>query len=116
MEERRFSAASIVAKTWGFSPRGHSSEQSNARTSNSSYRARFHRQRSWPAENYFLYQKIANATSATVMIHNTMSLLRFFSSAIGSSTAHLHSRFKSRDESPPPTGTSRLPCHPQNTD
>jgi hypothetical protein len=29
-----------------------------------------------------LYQKIANATSATVMIHSTMSLLRFFSSAI----------------------------------
>ena len=30
-------------------------------------------------ENYFLYQKIASATSATVMIHRTMSLLRFFS-------------------------------------
>ena len=28
------------------------------------------------------YQKNANATSATVMIHRTMSLLRFFSSAI----------------------------------
>lgn len=35
-------------------------------------------------ENYrgFMYQKIASATRATVMIHRTMSLLRFFSSAI----------------------------------
>jgi len=47
------------------------------------------------SQNYFLYQKIANATSATVMIHNTMSLLRFFSSAMASSTPHLHSGFKS---------------------
>ena len=30
-----------------------------------------------------MYQKIASATRATVMIHRTMSLLRFFSSAIG---------------------------------
>ncbi len=30
----------------------------------------------------FMYQKIASATRATVMIHKTMSLLRFFSSAI----------------------------------
>ena len=31
---------------------------------------------------YLLYQKIAIATKTTVMIHKTMSLLRFFSSAI----------------------------------
>lgn len=31
------------------------------------------------ADYGFLYQKIANATRATVMIHRTMSLLRFFS-------------------------------------
>lgn len=48
----------------------------------------------------FMYQKIANATRATVMIHRTMSLLRFFSSAINTSTAHLKSRFKCRVESP----------------
>ncbi len=29
--------------------------------------------------DYFLYQKIASATSATVMIQRTMSLLRLFS-------------------------------------
>lgn len=54
------------------------------------------------AGNYFgfMYQKIANATRATVMIHRTMSLLRFFSSAIRTSTAHLKSRFKCRVESP----------------
>lgn len=33
-------------------------------------------------KNYRLYQKIANATSATVIIHRIMSLLRLFSSAI----------------------------------
>jgi len=33
-------------------------------------------------ENYFLYQKIATAISTTVIIHRTMSLLLFFSSAI----------------------------------
>ena len=48
--------------------------------------------------NYgFLYQKIANATNATVIIHRMMSLLRFFcfSSAMGDSTAHLNPFFKS---------------------
>ena len=45
---------------------------------------------------YFLYQKIASATKATVMIHRTMSLLRFFSfsSAIAESTPYLKARFK----------------------
>ncbi len=45
---------------------------------------------------YFLYQKIASATKATVMIHRTMSLLRFFSfsSAIAESTPHLKATFK----------------------
>lgn len=36
----------------------------------------------WAEDYGFLYQKIASATSATVMIHRMMSLLRFFSSAI----------------------------------
>lgn len=47
-------------------------------------------------EDYFLYQKIASATSATVMIHRTISLLRFFSfsSAIKFSTAYLKLPFK----------------------
>jgi hypothetical protein len=37
-----------------------------------------------PRRNYrpCLYQKIATATSATVMIHRIMSLLRLFSSAM----------------------------------
>jgi hypothetical protein len=45
---------------------------------------------------YFLYQKIASATKATVMIHRTMSLLRFFSfsSAIAESTPYLKATFK----------------------
>jgi len=49
--------------------------------------------------SYFLYQKIANATRATVIIHSTMSLLRFFSSAMPSSTPHLTPAFKSRLDS-----------------
>ena len=36
----------------------------------------------WLEDYGFLYQNIASATSATVMIHRMMSLLRFFSSAI----------------------------------
>jgi len=46
------------------------------------------------------YQKNANATRATVMIHSTMSLLRFFSSAIKCSTAYLKLRFKCRIDFP----------------
>jgi hypothetical protein len=34
------------------------------------------------AESYFLYQKIATAIRITVMIHRTISLLLFFSSAM----------------------------------
>src|SRR5215469_17626205 len=36
----------------------------------------------WLEDYGFLYQNIASATSATVMIHRMMSLLRFFPSAI----------------------------------
>ena len=35
-----------------------------------------------PANNYFLYQKIANAIKATVIIHKIMSLLWLFSSGM----------------------------------
>ena len=40
------------------------------------------------AEIYFLYRKIASATSATVMIHRTMFLLLLFSSAIKGTTTY----------------------------
>jgi hypothetical protein len=54
----------------------------------------------------FMYQKIASATSATVMIHRTMSLLRFFSSAMKKSTPQVKFRFKCRFDFPgePPSG------------
>jgi len=54
------------------------------------------------AVNYFgfMYQKIASATSATVMIHRTMSLLRFFSSAMKKSTPQVKFRFKCRFDFP----------------
>jgi hypothetical protein len=48
----------------------------------------------------FMYQKIASATSATVMIHRTMSLLRFFSSAMKKSTPQVKFRFKCRFDFP----------------
>jgi len=47
-----------------------------------------------------MYQKIASATSATVMIHRTMSLLRFFSSAMKKSTPQVKFRFKCRFDFP----------------
>ena len=54
------------------------------------------------SETYFLYQKIASATSATVMIHRMMSLLRLFSFswAIKRNTAYPKPGFKGRVDLP----------------
>jgi hypothetical protein len=56
----------------------------------------------------FMYQKIASATRATVIIHRMTSLLRLFSSAMQSSTPHLNSRFKCRVESLSDSAKRRL--------
>jgi hypothetical protein len=48
----------------------------------------------------FMYQKMASAIRATVMIHRMTSLLPFFSSAMKTSTPQLNFRFKCPEDFP----------------